>query len=180
MRIMRNMDGKDVLHLHVEEKILQRIAEDKYVDFGCLLKDDDEDDKDDPDLQVYNQDGVSFFIPTTKRPKKIQNFQRWAEAFTVFLSASHEYFPTRTGELMEYREFIERAAGVFEWKKVYAYDRRFRRVQERNPQRPWNLVNQDAKDTHLLSKSEGASENDPHQARQGAAAKSEGKPKDKD
>ncbi len=154
MRAMRNIDGKDALHLHVEKRVLQLIAEDKYVDFGRLLKDEDEDDKDDPDLQVYNQDGVSFFIPTTKRPRKIQNYQRWAEAFTVFQSVSHEFFPQRAGELMEYKEFIERASGVFEWKKVYAYDRRFRCVQERTPQRPWNLVNQDAKDTHLLGKGE--------------------------
>ncbi len=77
----------------------------------------------------------------------------------VFQSTSHEYFPQRAGELLEYKESIERMAGVFEWQQVNAYDRHFHRVQEKIPLHPWNLVNQDAKDKHLLKKCDSKAEN---------------------
>ncbi len=145
--MMREIDGKNSLHFHLDPKILETISEGKYIDFAKLLRDDSDDNE---GMQVVKQNGLEFFIPATKPPSKIGDYVTWDKAFLVFQSAYQVYFPERAGELLEYCESIDRLAGVFDWGKVYSYDKHFRRVMAANPQRPWGLVNQDAKDKYLL------------------------------
>ncbi len=70
MRMMRNVDGQDALHLHVEEKYLQLIAQDKYVELARLLKEDKDEDRE-TELEIVKE-GVTFNIPGTKRGRKIR------------------------------------------------------------------------------------------------------------
>ncbi len=147
MQMMREIDGKNSLHFHLEQKLLEAIAEGKYVDFAKLLQEEIEDGE---GLQVVKQNGLEFFIPATKPPSKISDHGTWEKVFVVFQSAYQVYFPKRAGQLLEYKELIDRLAQVFDWGKVYSYDKHFRHVMADNPQRPWGLVNQDAKDKYLL------------------------------
>ncbi len=59
------------------------------------------------------------------------------------------YHPRMMGELLEYRDHIESVAGTHDWERVYAYDKRFRRVQAENPLRHWGLINTEARDKSL-------------------------------
>ncbi len=98
---------------------------------------------------------LTFYVPATKPPGKIESVQEWSRAFLVFQSAHLMYFPEKSGQLLEYKVYIEHIAHSFEWHKVYAYDKHFRRVQAKNLFRLWNLVNQVAKDKYLLKSLEG-------------------------
>ncbi len=68
----------------------------------------------------------------------------------MYQSAFVVYHSDKSAQLLEYQEYIKQIAQSFEWHKVYAYDKHFRHVQASNPLCPWNLVNQDAKDKHLI------------------------------
>ncbi len=147
MHVVHDMDGKGALYLHVDEKVMELIAQAKYVDLAKLLKEDEDEDQ---RLQMVKQDGIMVYVPGTKAPIKIDSLEVWCRAFMTYQSAFNLYFPEKSGQLLEYREYIERVALVFDWQWVYAYDRHFRRVQAAYPDRPWGMVNQDAKDRHLL------------------------------
>ncbi len=147
MQLLKDVDGKNSLHFHVEGEILEQIAQGHYVDFANLLKDEVDDAE---GLQVVNQNNLMFYIPATKPPNKIENYEIWSQAFLVFQSAFQVYFPEKAGQLLEYRSYIERISHVFDWGRVYDYDKHFRCVQADNPHSLWGLVNQDAKEKHLL------------------------------
>ncbi len=148
MEVIRDLDGKHSLHFHVETKYLEAIAEGKYIDFSKLLK--DEHDDDDDNIEVKMQNALTFYLPASKPCRKIDCVETWLKAFVVFDSAFNLYHPNKAATLLEYRTSIERFAADFDWVNVYAYDRHFRQVQANKPGRPWNLVNQDAKDQHLI------------------------------
>ncbi len=146
MHALRDIDGKHSLHLHLDEKTLELIAEGKYVEFGKLLK--SVDDNEEPMCEVKQND-LTFYIPTQKQPRKVDCLATWCKAFMVFHSTCQVYRPEISGQLLEYRSSIKGFARHNEWSSVYAYDRFFCCVQASRPGRPWNLTNQAAKDEFL-------------------------------
>ncbi len=146
MHALRDIDGEHSLHLHLDEKTLELIAEGKYVEFGKLLK--SVDDNEEPMCEVKQND-LTFYIPTQKQPQKVDCLTTWCKAFMVFHSVCQVYRPEISGQLLEYRSSIEGCAWHNEWSSVYAYDRFFHHVQASRPGCPWNLTNQAAKDEFL-------------------------------
>ncbi len=147
MNMMHNVDGEQTLHLHIDPRVMELIAEGKYVDFSKLLKDKSDEVE---NIELVTPEDYKFYIPASKPGKKIENFETWGKAFLVFQSAFQVYFPDVVGQLLEYQGFIERMSKMFDWHKVYAYDRHFRRVQAATPGHLWGLVNQNAKDQFLV------------------------------
>ncbi len=121
---------------------MEAIAEGKYVDFVHLLKDDPDKTE---NLEV-KQNNLTFYLPASKPPTKVESLEVWQKSFMVFHSAFQTFFPEKAQELLEYRVHIEGLAAVFDWSRVYAYDKHFHRVQAAKPYRPWGLTNQVAKD----------------------------------
>ncbi len=127
---LKNIDGKDTLHMHVDLKVIELIAEGKYVDFAKLLK---EERNNDSNIQVVTQNELTFFVPATHPPTKIENHELWDEASLVFQSIMNKYFPDKSGQLLEYKSYIEHISQIYDWSHVYAYDKHFCRVKEKNP-----------------------------------------------
>ncbi len=151
MGVIHRMNGQDNLHNHLDLKMVEAIVRGEYVDFAKLLK---QDRPEDSQLQVINQNELTFYVPATKPPAHIASHEVWNQAFMVFQSVQVKYHPHLSGELLEYRNLIAIAAQDYDWERVYNYDKEFRRVMAHTPGHPWNLVNHDLR-THILLGKEG-------------------------
>ncbi len=69
MNALHVMDGKDSLHHHLDEKLLEAIAQGQYVDFAKLLKDEVDDSE---GIQMIMQNCSRFTYQPQNHPEKLR------------------------------------------------------------------------------------------------------------
>ena len=115
------------------------------MDFTKLFPKDRVRTEDDHRLEMINKDGFSFWVPVSDRESALINsYQRWEQAFHVYMNIFAKTNPHRITELIQYNHVIEIAAASFQWENVYRYDREFRIHMAAHPERNWGVILQQA------------------------------------
>ena len=130
---------------HLDEKLRDKIIQGGYVDLAKLLPRDRLDREEDHRLEQVIRGGQSFFVPMSeKNVTPVNSFNRWEQAFRLYLNVYSRGNPTRVSELIQYIHVIEVANGAFPWENVYRYDKEFRLHMSLHPERNWGIILQQA------------------------------------
>ena len=95
-------------------------------------------------MQLVNRDGQSYFVPMERDSSGISNFNKWEQAFRIFMNVFTQAHPTRATELIQYNHVIFTAASSYQWDNVYMYDKEFRMHMSNFPGRNWSVILQQA------------------------------------
>ena len=88
---------------------------------------------------------MSYLAPASDRDTlQISGYSRWEQAFRVYSNVITGQYPGKVLELLQYNHTIHMASTSYFWENVYSYDREFRQHIARHPQRPWNVILQQA------------------------------------
>ena len=117
---------------NMEDKILRG----EYVDLALLLPDNLYQSQA-PDIQLRLDDssaGPMGSPVTTVRKRKpvIDSFQKWLEAYMVYMLVIVTAYPRRALELIKYQQIISRAVTKFKGLAWLSYDQQFRRRASSN------------------------------------------------
>ena len=137
----------DFFHLtcHVEESLIGKIEEGKFVELEKLLPRDKNRrfGTDDTRLEWVHRDGSTFLVPAQDKDSKINGVRHWEQAFRVYATIYCGANPSRAREIWQYIAVINTAASSYIWENVAQYDYTFRHLMEFNPARSWsNVYNQ--------------------------------------
>ena len=86
---------------------------------------------------------MSYWVPMVDK-NSINCFEKWDQAFRVYLDVYSGQYPEWTTELIQYGHIIQTASYSYQWENVYLYDREFRKHMERFPSRSWGVILQQA------------------------------------
>ena len=131
---------------HVDDKIIQKIKEGKFVDLAKLLPKDNpsfEEDDDENDLQFVTKGGKTFYLPAVGKHRDqstINSYSKWEAAFQVYVGIYTKANPERNQEMIQHIFNIRSAARDYAWSNVYAYDQLFRHMMSKNPHRNWGKI----------------------------------------
>ena len=115
------------------------------MDFSRLLpRDCSSYSNDEQRMGLISKGGMSYFVPISDRENGITNFNRWEQAFQIFMNVYTQEYPGRAGELIQYNHVIFTAANTYSWDNVYTYDKEFRIHMSRFPNRNWSMILQQA------------------------------------
>ena len=95
-------------------------------------------------MELVNRGRQSFFIPAERENSGITNFNKWEQAFRVFMNIFTKEYPDRVTELIQYNHIIFTAAASYQWDNVYTYDKEFRAHMSNFPSRSWAVILQQA------------------------------------
>ena len=136
-----------MIDAHLDEVLKRKILNFEYVEFNKLLakhrtlKEDEGYQR----LEIVNRNGQSFLSPVSECDAlQINSYHRWEQAFCIFSNVLTSKYPAKGPELLQYNHMIHSASLSYVWDNVYSYDREFRHHIERHPQRPWNILLQQA------------------------------------
>lgn len=74
----------------------------------------------------------------------INGYQKWDQAFRVFLDIYAGHLPERTSEHIQYSHIIQTVSFSYSWENAYLYDIEFRRQVERHSTNSWGNILQQA------------------------------------
>ena len=97
----RSMDDSYMLVAsHVEDSIRAKILNHEYIDFAKLLRRDKPGmgDEDGQKMMMVNKGGLSYWVPMQDRNGNISSYQKWEQAYRVFLDIYTGQYPERTTE----------------------------------------------------------------------------------
>lgn len=125
---------------NMEDKILRG----EYVDLALLLPDNLYQSQA-PEIQLRLDDSSSGPLgsPVTmvrKRKPVIDSFQKWLEAYMVYMLVIVTAYPRRALELIKYQQIISRAVTKFKGLAWLSYDQQFRRRASSNLSLQWDKV----------------------------------------
>ena len=125
---------------NMEDKILRG----EYVDLALLLPDNLYQSQA-PDIQLRLDDSSAgpMGSPVTmvrKRKPVIDSFQKWLEAYMVYMLVIVTAYPRRALELIKYQQIISRAVTKFKGLAWLSYDQQFRRRASSNLSLQWDKV----------------------------------------
>ena len=125
---------------NMEDKILRG----EYVDLALLLPDNLYQSQA-PDIQLPLDDSSAgpMGSPVTmvrKRKPVIDSFQKWLEAYMVYMLVIVTTYPRRALELIKYQQIISRAVTKFKGLAWLSYDQQFRRHASSNLSLQWDKV----------------------------------------
>ena len=132
---------------HVDSSTFNKIVSGEYVDFAKLLPRDKIVQEEDNHLEMVFRGGGGqmYWVPAKDRDAQaIQNFNKWEQAFWVYLDIYLRRYPSRSTELIQYNHIIYSASLGYIWENVYSYDRDFRLHLGRHPDRSWGIILQQA------------------------------------
>ena len=76
-----------VIGTHVDQVIQEKIRRGVYVDFSQLLpRDRSSHSNDEQRMELISRGGMSYFVPISDRENGITNFNRWEQAFRIFMN----------------------------------------------------------------------------------------------
>ena len=146
-------DNYLVIGSHVDSNLQAKIVNHEYVDFARLLPKDRISKEDDNRLEIINKGGLTYFAPVADREMVgITNFNKWEQAFRIYVNIFTRAFPERASALIQYNHIIYTASLSFAWDNVYTYDREFRIHLSNYPQRSWSVILQQAWSMYLKDK----------------------------
>ena len=127
---------------HVEDKCVEKICYGKFVFMDEIIPRkkhgylaDSERDK----MELRNNEGHLYWVPKNEK-EKVDNIQKWNQAFRVYLTIFSHANPHRASEIIQYMETINSAAASFSWENIAYYDFLFRKMMENTPQRSWAKI----------------------------------------
>ena len=146
-------DNYLVIGSHVDSNLQAKTVNHEYVDFARLLPKDRISKEDDNRLEIINKGGLTYFAPVADREMVgITNFNKWEQAFHIYVNIFTRAFPERASELIQYNHIIYTASLSFAWDNVYTYDCEFRIHLSNYPQRSWSVILQQAWSMYLKDK----------------------------
>ena len=132
-----------VVGAHLDENMVSKISEGKYVDFSKLIPHDRIVAEEDVRMEMVMRNGRTFWSPVSSGVI-INNFGKWEQAFRVFSNIYCKVNPHRSTELIEYNHVIHTISMAYTWENVYQHDKEFRLHMARNPGRSWGIILQQA------------------------------------
>ena len=135
-----------VIDAHIDETMWKKILSFEYIDFGKLVvKNKPYREEEHQHLEIVNKNSYSFLSPVSDREMhQINNYAKWEQAFRVYSNVITTQYPNKATELLQYNHTIHTAVTSYSWENIYLYDREFRQHIGRHPQRPWNVILQQA------------------------------------
>ena len=131
------------LTAHVDEVTQFRIQKGEYIDLSRLLPKDRILMEEDQRMQLIMHNGKSYWVPV-QESTAINSYNKWEQAFKVYMDIFARANPTRATELIEYSHIIHTISMHYSWDNVYTYDKDFRLHMSRNPTRNWSIILQQA------------------------------------
>ena len=128
---------------HLDQATIDKISIGAYVDFSKLIPKDRVLAEDDQRLEMVIRGSKMYYVPVCDGTA-INNFQRWKQAFHVFLNVYSKFNANRASELIEYNHVIHTISMTYVWENVYLYDKDFRIHMSHNPRCNWGLILQQA------------------------------------
>ena len=111
--------------------------------------------EEDNHLFMINKDSQPCFQTVADRnrdPNSINCYNKWDQAFKVFLNIFLDRCPGKVGELLQYNHVIQTTAYTYPWDNVYRYDKEFRVHISKHPSRTWAVTLQQAWNTYMRDK----------------------------
>ena len=134
-------EGYMMVGVHLDKNLQLKIINSKYVDFSRLVSRDRISREDDHSMELISKGGSTYFVPVTDREvTNISNFNKWEQAFRVFMNVFTRAHPEKSSQLIQYNHVIY----SFSWENVYAYDKEFRMHISYHPHRRWAVILQQA------------------------------------
>ena len=133
--------------------VINKINNSEYVNFAKLLPKDRAVSEEDHRMEIVNMKGNIFLAPVADwQLSPINSFNKWEQAFHVFMNVYVKYYPKRASELILYCHTIHTASLSFPWPNVYLYDKDFRMLIARHPEHSWAIILQQAWNMRLPMK----------------------------
>ena len=135
-----------MIDAHIDETMWKKILSFEYIDFGKLVvKNKPYREEEHQRLEIVNKNGYSFLSPVSDREThQINSYVKWEQAFRVYSNVIMTQYPNKATELLQYNHTIHTAVMSYSWENIYSYNREFRQHIGRHPQRPWNVILQQA------------------------------------
>ena len=96
-------------------------------------------------MELVNRGGQSFFVPVSEHEVSgITSFNKWEQAFRIFMNIYTQAFPGCSSELLQYNHIIYTTSTTYHWDNVYMYDKEFRVHMSHFPNRSWAIILQQA------------------------------------
>ena len=124
---------------HLDETMIMRIEEGKFVDFSKLLSKDKLKEQLGTEYRMVIKDGRSHYVPVAEA-EVINCYARWEQAFRVYSDIYTRVNPSRAAELIQYNHIIHSISTSYMWENVYQYDQDFRLHMSKNPRRSWAII----------------------------------------
>ena len=145
---LRNFDQDDeFFHItsQIEPSMKAKIEKGEFIDLERLLpKDRSMGAKNNGDelnkqlFQLITQGTNGYLEPPIPRTGKINNIEKWDQAFRVYAAIYTRANPERSSEMWQYVYVIHTAAASNPWDNVYYYDMNFRELMATKPWRSWS------------------------------------------
>ena len=130
-----------VIGSHVDESLCNKIVNHEYVDFAWLLPRDRVSIEEDQQMQLINQDGMTYWAPVADRDlNSVSSFAKWETAFRVFANIYMTQYPNKAAELIQYSHVIHTASLSYVCDNVYLYNKEFRLHLSQHPPRSWSVI----------------------------------------
>jgi len=129
---------------HVSQHSVDRILRGEFVDFSTLLA--PASTPVEPSRKrflVSEENGEMVLSSAAVTKRKVDSWQTWMEAWTVYCQVIFSQQCSRAGELMGYQARILQAAERFKWASVLEYDTMFRQRAARDLSMTWDVVDVD-------------------------------------
>ena len=135
-----------MIDAHVDELVKRKITNFEYIDLSKLLvKGRSVKEEEHQRLEIVNRNGMSYLLPVADRESvQINSYGKWEQAFRIYSNIVTAKHPGKATELLQYNHTIHAASTSYIWENVYSYDKEFRHHIGRHPQRPWNVILQQA------------------------------------
>ena len=126
---------------HIDSALKEKIMRGEFVELSKLIqKKQMLENNDEKRMQLVSKGGESYFAPMTDRETKIDSVRKWEQAFRIYTTIYCGANPSRSGEILQYIDVINRAAAIFSWDNVSRYDYVFRHLMAAKPHRSWAKI----------------------------------------
>ena len=138
-------ESYQIVALHLDEAIQDKIMRGDYVDFGRLIPKDRIQIQEEYKVEMKVKDGKTYWSTSAgEDTTQIASYVKWEQAFRIYSDVYLRAHPDRAVELIQYNHMIHMASQTYLWENVYLYDRDFRLHLARNPTRSWAIILQQA------------------------------------
>ena len=141
------LEDDDFLHVScdVDDNITVIIKKGQFIEMAKLLTKQNKSfapGTEETTMEIINhKSGQSYMLPTSEeKPVKIHNVYMWEKAFRIYMAIYTQEHPTKATEMVQYIHTIHHAASKYIWENVAYYDRVFRQMMAKNPNRSWGKI----------------------------------------
>ena len=141
------LDDDSFLHIScdVEDGTAEKARRGEYVELAKLLAKQNRTfvpGEEPGTMEIVNKrSGQTFMLPVNEdKPIRITNFFVWEKAFRIYMALYSEAHPAKATEMIQYVHTIQHASSKYVWENVAYYDRVFRQMMHKNPNRNWGKI----------------------------------------